>query len=256
MDDFIISKCLVVRTQDYYENDTLITVITEDYGRMTVSVKGGQSVKCRFNNVKELFTYSVMTFKKGRTHYYLSDCELIDNFYSLRKDLLKVALATYICDVASELSPEGITDKGILKLTLNTLYALANLDYCLPIVKAAFEFKACVLAGFMPELETCEVCGKDKFIPDFLDAENGGVICSECSDTKAAFDFPTGLQIKLSNTALYAMRYLCQCPIQKFLSFRIEEEETENFAVACEKYLLCHIEREYYSLKFYKTVTR
>ena len=48
----------------------------------------------------------------------------------------------------------------LLALTLNSLHALDKMpDKPLPLVKAAFEWKAMALAGYEPLIDNCGVCG-------------------------------------------------------------------------------------------------
>ena len=56
----------------------------------------------------------------------------------------------------------------------------------------------------------------------------------------------------LSPAALKAMQYSIFCPLEKILSFRLEENDILLFSRAAESYLLNHIERSFPSLEIYK----
>jgi DNA repair protein RecO (recombination protein O) len=248
-------KGLVVKAVDFGDNDKLLTIVTEEKGKVSATVKGGKSLKSKFMSVSEPFTYASFGLRRTSKFFYLFDAELIDDFYPIREDLIKVSLASYICDIASELSLEGVEDEALLKLTLNALYALSYKDYSPDIVKGAYEFKSAVISGYMPEISACSVCGKEPSDDSFIDAAAGTLICSDCMtlpQEKTGIK-TTSVVLPLTKTALSALRYLEEAPIQRFLSFRLNGD-VKVFSNVCEKYLTCHLEKDFYTLSFYKTL--
>lgn len=251
--DTIVTKGLVVRAADFGEHDKIITVLTEDAGKITVTVKGGKSLKSSFLSSSEVFSYSHFTFKKGKKFYYLHDSELIEDFYKLRESIEKISLGSYFCDLASEFMPEGIFETDILRLTLNALYALSVDKSDGTVIKGAYEFKASVLSGFMPSLDGCFACGKSEGV-DFLDTVNGRLVCSDCLRIANAEEGAYMYLVPLTPAVLSALRFLCIAPIRRFLSFRLSEAEYSCFSNVCEKYMKSHVERDFYTLDFYKSL--
>ena len=248
-------KGLIVKESDFGENDKLLTLITEDRGKLLVTVKGGRSLRNKFVSVAETFSYGTFGLRKTSKYFHLFDAELIDDFYPIREDLVKMSLGYYVCDIADFLALEGVADEALLKLTLNALYALAYKDVPARIVKAAYEFKAAVIAGFMPDLESCSVCGENTGDESFVNASSGALICSDCMTKPGSVTgiSASSLILPLNKGALDALRYLEECPIQRFLSFRLDGNDS-LFTSFCEKYLVCHLEKELYTLTFLKTI--
>ena len=248
-------KGLIVKESDYGENDKLLTVITEDKGKILVTVKGGRSLRNKFISVAETFSYGTFGLRKTSKYFHLFDAELIDDFYPIREDLVKMSLGYYICDIAGELALEGVADEALLKLTLNALYALAYKDTPCPVIKAAYEFKAAVISGFMPDLESCTVCNAEPEDDSFVNASSGALICSDCmtKPNSATGITSSSVLLPLTTGVLEALRFLEECPIQRFLSFRLDGN-ISVFTSFCEKYLACHLEKELYTLTFLKTV--
>ena len=248
-------KGLIVNESDFGENDKLLTLITEDKGKILVTVKGGRSLRNKFISVAETFSYGTFGLRKTSKYFHLFDAELIDDFYPIREDLVKMSLGYYICEIASELALEGIADEALLKLTLNALYALAYKEIPCDILKAAYEFKAAAISGFMPDLASCTVCGSEPEDDCFVNATSGALICSDCMTKPNSV---TGISsssviLPLDRGALEALRFLEACPIQRFLSFRLDGN-ISRFTSFCEKYLMCHLEKELNTLSFLKTV--
>ncbi len=59
------TKGLVIRTVDWRDSDRLLTVMTEDYGKMTVKAQGIRRRGSRFGAAGQLFAYCDFTFTSG-----------------------------------------------------------------------------------------------------------------------------------------------------------------------------------------------
>ena len=261
MTDFKVNG-LVIREVDHGENDKLLTILTEKYGKLFVIGKGVKSVRSRHMASCQLFSYASFNFRKKGNMYYITDSDLIENYYDIRDDILKLSLAAYICDVVCEVTKEGVEEADMLKLSLNTLYAIAKNIRPLEIIRAAFQLRTAVECGFMPDLSFCESCGDVNPPFSCLDIMNGHFICDKCR-SEANFTFvkdsfyemgvPRPVAI-ISDSVLCAMRYICNSRQERFLAFSLDENEHSLLFEASEKYLLNHIERGFYSLEFYKSM--
>lgn len=254
-------KGLVIRTVNLSDNDKLLTIFTEEYGKITAVANGSRVLKSRYLAAAQLFCYgSYVLYKKG-DRYWVREVTLIESFFDLRADLTRTALAAYVCDVADDVVEENAPDKELLRLVLNILYATASGQYPLPKIKAAFEMRAACILGFMPMLDGCHYCGKTEG-DFFLDIMNGVVLCTECHRNGQGIDVPLNTSdirtsriiCPLSASALAALYYTAVCPLQRLLSFRLDEADMPAFSSSAEKYLLNHLERGFKSLDFYKQV--
>lgn len=254
-------KGLIVREVGLSDNDKLLTVITEEQGKITAVANGSRTLKSRYLAAAQLFCYgSYVLYQKG-DRYWVRESSLIESFFDLRKDLSRMSLAAYICDVADDVVEENAPDPELLRLLLNTLYALAQGKYPTEHIRAVFEMRAAAILGFMPLLGGCASCGKTEG-EFFLDVMNGELHCRSCFDARSeisvseeeADDIRTARIIcPLSSAAYTALCYATAGPIERLFSFRLTQEEDERlFFSAAEKYLLHHLERGFKSLDFYK----
>ena len=251
---------LVVRETQTGEYDKILTVITEEMGRISVSGKGVRSLKSKHMPATQLFCYSDFVLRKSHGFFYISDSALRESFFNLRMDLNKLALASYLCDVAAEFAVEGVGDEELLRLTLNTLYALAG-TRPIPLVqiKAAFELRVAAIEGYLPDLSGCGSCGRLPLGPVVLDVMNGRLLCADCLRTIRRTDDLTDestahIYLRLTPAVLEAMRFTIAAPGSRYLSFTLAEDELGRYASVCEKYLLNHIEHGFYTLEFYKSI--
>ncbi len=251
---------LVVRENISGEYDKLLTVITPEMGKIMVSGKGVRSLKSKHMPATQLFSYSSFVLRRSRGYFYISDSAVKECFFGIRMDLDRLALATYICDVAADFAVEGVGDEDLMRLTLNTLYALStNTKIPLKQIKAAYEFRTAAIEGFKPNLVACDVCSAFQGKTLYLDVMNGRLLCSDClrniRHTDDVVDEGTAhIYLRLTPAVLEALRYTIYSPCNRYVLFTLDEKELPRFADVCEKYLLNHIEHGFYSLEFYKSL--
>ncbi len=255
---------LVVRTHDLSGSDKLITILTAERGLVTAVANGSRSLKSRYLAATQLFCYTSFVLEARRDRFWVRDLELIESFYDLRLDITAAALANYVCEVVGSVTVPEQPEPDILRLALNTLYAISSGKYPHDKIKAAFEFRMAAILGYLPELSACASCGAEEG-DMMLDVMNGGLICSDCHAAiqraipQGEDDFSArtrALLCILTPSVRAAMHYLLACPAERLLSFRLPEEEMRHLSRAAEEYLLNHIERGFRTLQFYKEVAK
>ena len=250
---------LVIRTTDVKESDRIITVFTEERGVVSAVARGARSLKSRKMSSTMQYCYSKMLLEKRGEYYYVKEAELIENFFDIRKSIDRLALAGYICEVLSDVTVAE-AEKELLRLSLNSLYALASGKYRPELVKAAFEIRCASIIGFMPSVQGCDECGTGEG-SFYLDVMGGFVLCEECRrGLEEGHQLPENphestVICYLSQTARVALEYCIHCPIEKIFSFNVPENDLRLFSKAAEDYLLNQMERSYKTLEFYHEVT-
>lgn len=257
MSEIVQLSALVIRESDYAENDKLLTLLTPDRGRVRCLVKGAKSLKNKNSASSQLLCYSEFTMKERGGFYTLSEACLIEQFFELRSDLSRFALAQYIADVCGEVSVENESGEEMLALALNCLYMLCQGKREPDFVKAVFELRCAVINGLCPDLDSCPLCGKGDHEIFYLDVMNGGLRCGDCFGTDEDIRSKTGVSsviIPLSPTVLSAMRYVVGAGAKRIFAFSLPENEMNDFCSACEKYLVNQLERSFKTLDFYKRI--
>ena len=253
---------LVIFERDLGENDKLLTVLTERYGKLPVVAKGAKSVRNRHMPSTQLFCYASFGLRKKGSYYYIVDSDLIENYFDLRNDVLKHSLASFVCDVVNDVCQEGNNDDEILRLTLNTLYAIAKDIKPLEVIRAAFEVRLASELGFTPDMDGCHLCRESTDSIYYFDIIDGVIACQKCKN-KVNFEIEDnpftekGLNKPLcivSKAVVEAICYISNVKQARFLSFTLDDREWTSFFDVAEKYLLNHLERGYFSLDFYKTM--
>lgn len=252
---------LVIKEIETGENDKRITLLTAKKGKVTVSAKGAKSLKSKYMNIVELFTYGNYEITERNGYSWLGGGSVIEPFYKIRDNIDRLSLAAYIVDIAGELSGEEYPADELLRLTLNTLFAIATDMRPAKQIKATFELRAMAISGYLPSLDSCDICGSKKADFMYLDIMNGVLRCEDCihklstnSDGAVADDGTAVVIVPMSYGAVSLARYVIQAAEQKILSVTVEEKVLDEFSKMAETYLLHHLEKKFPSLDFYNSV--
>lgn len=255
------TNALVLRAVDRGDNDKLLTVLAEDFGRFYAICKGAHSMKRRELAACEPYTWSNMEFYERGGVKWIKSAQSLETFPEIRYDMDKLFLAAYFCEVASELSDEREPAGEILPLTLNALHKLSLTKGENERIKAAFEMRAASIAGFRPELEYCFRCGAPIGARAFLDVMNGGMLCAACLHRASAIaPIPDvdalgerRLLLPLSASAAAALSFVAHTDAKRIFAFALNDaQDLREFSRAAEKYLLNHLERGFTTLENYK----
>ena len=145
------------------------------------------------------------------------------------------------------MTQEDLPNPELLSLTLNCLHGLSTLNLAENLVKAVFELRATCLAGYMPDLSGCHVCGNEE--PDLFDITAGSLECAKCRIAGAE-----GLRFPVNSGIVAAMRYIAFCDPKKLFAFQLGEENVDNLSHLTEAYLTRQLERGFTTLDFYKSL--
>ncbi len=245
---------LVIRETQSGENDKLITLLTSSLGKIMVLAKGVKSIKSKNASSIQLFCYSDFELSEKSGRYILKTAHAKESFFGIRKDALKFSLASYIIDTAGAVVTENMCDDDTLRLVLNTLFALSERhDIDIRQIKAAYEFKLMQVSGFMPQTDSCFMCGCD--IKEGIDVKfsftESGIICEDCAKKVQSQNHDISF-MTIKYKTLLCMQYICGSSVSKFLSFRTSDDCLRELSVLCENYLIFQTERTFSTLKFYK----
>ena len=119
---------LVLRIVEIGDHDRLLTLLTPNYGRIRVMAKGVSTLRSSILSIVQMFTYGNYEIYRKGDSYWLRDGSVINTFYALSDDIERLALASYISEVAIEMSDEGEDATDTLRLVLNTFYAICKQD--------------------------------------------------------------------------------------------------------------------------------
>ena len=89
---FTKTKRLIIKKVDFGEGDRIITIFSENFGKIDLLVKGIRKSKKRDQSSVDLLTLSNFTFYKKGDNFILNTIDSIDFFYDLKKDIEKLEI--------------------------------------------------------------------------------------------------------------------------------------------------------------------
>ena len=246
----LTTKALVLREVNYKEADKILTALTADEGKMTVSARGVRRKSGATAAACQQLCWGEFTLYEYQGRWAVKEAAAERRFEGVRGDLEKLALASYFAEVTETLAEEGQPEPELLSLTLNSLHALDKLSLPPTQVKTAFEWKAMALAGYEPMTDGCAVCGREPPESPQIQLGEGVVHCAPCRE-----EVGEGISMPLSPSALAALRHIVGGDPKRLFSFRVDEASLSQLAQASEAYLMTRLERGFRTLDFYKTLT-
>lgn len=270
----IVTDGLVVREYDLGEHDKMLTLLTPAYGRIPVIAKGARSLRNKYLSPTGLFTYANYELHRRGDMTWLRSADVIEPFPQLEREITRLYLAQYLVDLACELSGEGEPCVDILRLTLNSLYALCRGQKDTRLIKGTFEWRAAGYSGYMPELGDCNICGahdarcKNDDGVAYLDVMNGALVCVDCAAGRLRRetelppnvistdgDGVRSLLLPLNMSVIAAIKYVLTALPERMFAFSLgRDEDLDRFSTVASTYITHHLERGFASLDIYNEI--
>lgn len=226
----IATTGMIIKETKVGEGNKIFTLLTADYGKIQASGAGVRSFKSKISSGCSLFCYSDFKLKQGKNReiYNIVSAEKQMDFYDLRLDIEKLALANYITDLCNRTTVSDTDCQNILRLLLNTMYYLQKKDYDQKI-KPVFELRLMAESGFAPDLTCCANCASTENLT-YFSVDNSCLECGICKKTP-----------NISQGTLDAMRYIMSSPLKSIFGFTVSEDVLNQLTVLAEQYALHRI---------------
>lgn len=244
---YLTVRGIVLRVTDYNDTDAILTLFTQDRGKLTVKARGLRRKNSPLVAPCQLLAFGEYTLFEYRGNYTVNEAYSVELFHDLRRDLQKLSLGTYFAQVSEVVCQEDLPNPELLSLLLNCLYALNKLNLPEHTVKSVFELRVACLAGYTPDLFGCHICGNQ--YPDSLDLSAGQLECRKCRRMDSS-----GIHYPITPGLLETMRYICFCDPKKLFAFHAGDEILQQLAGLTEAYLVTQLERGFSALDFYRSL--
>lgn len=173
-------NAFVLNKKDLRETSIFATFFTREFGKIKGELKGIRADSKKFGSKLEAGSLNEIVFYQKKSLVHLIDqCDLKENFESIRKNSSLMAMAFYFIELTNLIVPfeeknEAVFD--LLKDSLTTLSLEQSLDSLY-----IFQIKLLKLSGFKPHIDSCIACnnniGPEKA---FFSLQMGGLLCDKC----------------------------------------------------------------------------
>ena len=82
---YVKTRGIVVREVKAGDCDKILTIVTEDLGKISVSARGVRRNRNRYSAGTQVFSYCDWVLYKGKNTYILNTCDIINSFYEIRR---------------------------------------------------------------------------------------------------------------------------------------------------------------------------
>lgn len=148
------TEAIVLNRRDFRETSILATFYSKDFGKIKGILKGIRGERPRYGSSAELFGLNKIVFyEKTKSEFQnITQCDLVDGLFGIRKNLGAIAYATYLVELVDELTEPAEKNETIFDLLLDSLRLLAKGSEPIKIIRV-FEIRLLVLLGFGPTVE-------------------------------------------------------------------------------------------------------
>jgi DNA repair protein RecO (recombination protein O) len=200
----ISTQAIVIRRERYGEFHKSLSLLTADLGLVNATAYGAYKMQSRLRMGSEPFTWSaaLLYHNPVKHSFKVTDLEVRASFGGLQADLGRLAAASLWAEVVQKSYGAGEVSGMLFRLFLECLGQLENADVRRqPYVTMQFLWRFLALAGYQPDLGTCDQCGAALGAGDraVYSAASNAFLCASCGSDRGE-TLPAGALRYLEST--------------------------------------------------------
>ena len=241
---------IILRKYYLRETSYILVVFTREFGKIKGVMKGVRNPYPQFAGNFEIFTQCRLLFyrKKKRFMDLITQCETLDFFLPLRKDIERLTYANYFIELVNMVTGEHDAQEGLYRTLLESLRMLGTASSAKRISRI-FELKFLNEIGLSPQMEKCIACGASVEEKATFSAVSGGMLCGKCARRDEA-----GLPVSLGTVKF--IRRIQRSDLAKTLQIKVSKEVGRETEECLKRFLQYHIARPIKSLRFLDEIKR
>lgn len=107
---------IVIKRRNVFEADRIITVLTQDDGKIQILAKGVRKITSSRAPHIELLNHVYLSLYKNSSMFYLTEAETISHYQPIKMDLKKIGIVFHICELIDGLCAENQENRKIFFL--------------------------------------------------------------------------------------------------------------------------------------------
>ncbi len=148
------TRAIILSRINYGESDRIMTILTEDYGKVRLIVKGVRKQKSKLASSVELFSVSNIVFRYGKNDIGRLINANLEVFYdNILNNIDRVTMGYDLLKLLNKYTEDKIDDEYFLLMS-TALRSLNNDQISLKIIIGWFYSKFLILSGQQPNLST------------------------------------------------------------------------------------------------------
>lgn len=240
----IKTKALVIKEFPLNDTDKMLTLISSDLGKISVSARNARKGGSRSSYGTLILTYGEYVLFRSKGSYSLNSCDIQAQYYELASDLVSFTHAAHMLDMAGDATRDPASASQVLHTLLYGLQSLKKGRNPL-LVSSAFALKLMQLTGYPPHVTGCVYCNTRDMDEIRFSFKACGFICENCAklDTNAQL-----IDIGVVKAILYVL-----CAEESgIFSFELSDRILDVFSRLTFRYIGERLDKNYNKLDLLK----
>ncbi len=231
------TRGFILRQRDYRDSDKLLSIFTEQKGKITAVAKGIKKPKSSLRACTQPFCHAYLHLNQGRDMDLLTQGKLLDFYANSRSDLERSLYCIYLMELLDKSLLENIPLPGLYQALLQVLAAI-NEQGLNPLFIRYFEVRLLSSLGYKPVLSRCLSCEQKAGAGFHFSLSEGGLICPACQrDSQDA--------VHVNGETLGLLRLLSEGSFQTLPRVKASPGGLKELENLLEKYLEYHLDRRF-----------
>ena len=234
---------IILRKYLLRETSYILVLFTKEFGKVQGVVKGARKPYPQFAGDFEIFTQCEMLFyeKKKNPLDLITQCEAIDSFLPIRKDIEKLTYASYFVELVNAVTGFYDRNDDLYNILAGSLRMMGGKVSAMRIARI-FELKLLGALGLTPHLKDCLKCGSPIESKAFFNIEKGGMVCSSCGN-------PSLKSLPMSLGTLNFMRKIQESELSKTSRVKVSKEVGQESELVLKGFMQYHVSKPMKSLR-------
>lgn len=248
MDETKHSSAIILNRSPYRESDSLITVYTKYFGKLTLVARGTKKLQSKLAGHLEPISLADILIIKGRGFDYIGSALTQNAFLNLKDDLNKLYYVGRAINWFNRLLRDGEPDEDLFSLLLGWLEIIDNYPSAEfnkdngELFFIFFALKLMTELGYKPEMYECLNC-RQKIEPgkNYFNLKNGGVVCNSCLEKERARQaIEPAYLLTISDNCIKLMRFILDNKLDKAKKLKLDRRIIKELSVLTQNFLQFH----------------
>jgi len=224
------TQAIIFKSVDYQESSKIVTMFTQEHGKIALMVRGVKKPKSKFSGLIETGNILdvVYYYKSSRSVQILSEASYAEKLMDLRLNFKKMATVTSAIELISQLLHDNEVNKPLFDFTYNMLMWLNSADIHPPTTFPYLQIRLAEITGIGLQLNN-----KNSFSQtNYLNIESG-LISSENVSSHS---------YKLTQNQFNYVKIALQAQSSTLFDIPFKTGELKSLIQHLDRYLKYHVE--------------
>lgn len=192
---------IILKQTDYRDASAIITVLSEEYGKLSLVASGVRKPKSKLSGRLLPYTFNefLIDYKENKTMFSLKNVSSIHFYKHIHEDIYLSTTCAVISEIADSMVLNGLESEYAKEMYhfVKLSFDLLETKHDSKTILALFIVESMNLFGIMCDVDECVHCGNHSV--SAISVSEGGFLCQECADT---FNIPYSSKLDLKRFRL------------------------------------------------------